>query len=375
MKQTSRLALILVSSLAFAGPALAQVPDLLNALDAGGRSMSMGGGNNATNVDTLASFYNPAALGYLDTREVGLAYRNLPSSRTVLSGGRANPDQNTDASSGSRSITHAGFAAPVRDLFGRGSGTIGISYTVGGSIDDDARATTLTDGPLTLRNYRLRREAKSSFYSLSYGKAVNNGLSYGAGLVIASQKVSYSETANAFDAANTEVPFGSVDASSTGSGIGVIAGALYTPTTAPSWTFGASVRTPINLSGNGETSSEYDKIPGRVLLGATWRREGFRGGKDYLLLGGQIQHFFGGESSRFFDRSSQTLFGLGAEYNLGIESGRVPLRVGFIQIPSGGDGFGDRNAFTFGVGYRPNRVPVGLDLSWAVPENGGFDFS
>jgi hypothetical protein len=233
----------------------------------------------------------------------------------------------------------------------------------------------LTDGPLTLRNYRLQREARSSFYSLTYGKAVSNGLAYGAGLVIASQKIAYSETATAFDSTNTEVPFGSVDASSTGSGVGVILGALYTPEAAPSWTLGASVRTPISLSGNGSTSSEYDKIPGRALLGATWRREGFRQGRDYLLIGGQIQHFFGGESSRFFDRDPQTVFGLGAEYNLGIESGRVPLRFGFIQIPSSGNGFDARNAFTFGLGYRPNRIPVGVDLSWAVPENGGFDFS
>jgi hypothetical protein len=375
MKQTSRLAILLVSSVAFAPSAQAQVPDLLNALDAGGRSMAMGGANNATNVDTLSSYYNPAALGYLDTREVGLVYRNLPGSQTTLTGSRSNPNQSSDGIAGTRTITHAGFASPVRDLFGRGSGTLGISYTIGGYVNDDARAGTLTDGPLTLHNYRLTREAKSTFYNLSYGKAVNNGLSYGLGLVFASQKIAYSENATAVDSTNAAVPFGSVDASSTGSGIGAIVGALYTPVTSPSWTFGASVRTPINLSGNGSTSSEYDEIPGRILLGATWRREGFRQGKDYLLLGGQIQHFFGGDSSRFFDRNPQTVFGLGAEYNLGIESGRIPIRIGFIQIPSGGDGFDSRNAFTFGLGYRPNRIPVGLDLSWAVPENGGFDFS
>jgi hypothetical protein len=375
MKKSPRLTLALAGSALLVAPAAAQVPDLLNALDAGGRAMGMGGANNATNVDTVSSYYNPAVLGYMEKREVGLTYRNLPKSITTLSGTRSNPSTRSDGQRGDLNVSHLGYAVPVKDLFGRGSGTLALTYTVGGSIDDLAGANSITDGPLTLQNYRLRREAKSSFYSLSFGKAVSNGFAYGLGLVMASQKIAYSEEATALDGQNNQVPFSGVDASSTGTGFGVIAGALYTPTTAPSWSFGASLRSPINLSGNSSTASEYDKIPGRALLGATWRKEGFREGKDYLLLGGQVTSFFGGESSQFFDRNNQTIFGLGAEYNLGIESGRVPLRIGFATVPSGGDGFGDRNTFTFGVGYRPNRTPVGLDLSWAVPENGGFDFS
>lgn len=375
MKQSSRIALVLAGMTVLVAPAAAQVPDLLNALDAGGRAMGMGGANNATNVDTLATYYNPAALGYMEKREVGLAYRNLPESITTLSGSRNNPSSRSNAQRGDMNLTHLGYAMPVKDLFGRGSGTIGISYTIGGSIDDLSGANAVSDGPLTLNNYRLRREAKSTFYSLSYGKAVSNGFAYGLGVVLASQKISYAETATATDSQNNQIPFSGVDASSTGTGVGVIAGALYTPASAPSWSFGASVRSPINLSGNSSTSAEYDTIPGRALLGATWRREGFRQGKDYLLLGGQVQSFFGGDSSQFFDRKNQTVFGVGAEYNVGIESGRVPLRIGFVTVPNGGDGFGDRNSFTFGVGYRPNRTPVGLDLSWAVPENGGYDFS
>ncbi len=376
MKKSSRLALVLTGSVLLVAPAAAQVPDLLNALDAGGRAMGMGGANNATNVDTLSSYYNPAALGYMETREVGLTYRNLPNSITVLSGTRTNPTSRSDGQRGDLNITHLGYAVPVKELFGRGGGTIGISYTIGGSINDLAGSSALTDGPLTLHDYRLHREAKSTFYSLSYGKAVSNGLAYGLGFIVATQKIAYSESvSSATDSSNNTVPFSGVDASSTGTGVGAIVGALYTPTSSPSWSFGASLRSPINLSGNSSTAAEYDKIPGRALLGATWRKEGFREGKDFLLLGAQVQNFFGGDSSQFFDRSNQTIFGLGAEYNLGIESGRVPLRIGFATVPNGGDGFGDRNTFTFGVGYRPNRTPVGLDLSWAVPENGGFDFS
>ena len=195
--------------------------------------------------------------------------------------------------------------------------------------------------------------------------------SYGAGLVLASQKIDYAESGTLTDG-TTAFPI-SEKGSSTGQGLGVIAGALYTPQWGKAWTFGLSLRSPIGLSGNGDTSSEYDRIPGRAILGATWRQEGFRQGKDYLLLGGQVQSFFGGESSRFFDRNTQTSLGFGAEYNVGLGFGRVPLRFGFNTVPSGGNGYGSRDAFTLGIGIRPNRYPLGLDLSYAVPENGGFD--
>lgn len=374
MNSTSRLALVLAGTALIAAPAAAQVPDLLNALDAGGRAMATGGANAATNVDTYSTYYNPAALAYLDTRAVGLTYRNLPESRTFLSGDRSDPNGRTDGRGGSQSVTHLGFATPISQLFGRGSGTLGISYTVGGYIDDTATATSLDDDPLSLTNYTLRRKAKASFYNVSYGKAVNSSLSYGVGLVFAQQKIEFSEQAIANDGTN---PAFAIDnnGSSTGTGVGVLVGALYTPPSKPDWTLGLSFRSPIDLSGNGETEREYDTIPGRLIAGATWRKEGYRGGKDYLLIGGQVQSFFGGDSSQYFDRGTQTLFGAGIEYSVGIEQGRVPLRVGFTTVPSGGDGFTSRNAFTFGFGLRPNRYPVGLDVSYAVPEGGGYDFS
>ncbi len=374
MMPTSRLALVLAGTSLLAAGASAQVPDLLNALDAGGRAMATGGANAATNVDTLSTYYNPAALGYLDARAVGLTYRNLPESRTFLSGDRDNPNGRTDGRSGSQSIAHLGFATPIRELFGRGSGTLGVSYTLGGYIDDTATAATLDDDPLTITNYRLRREAKASFYNLSYGKAVNSGLAFGVGLVFAEQKVEFRETGTANDGSS---PAFAIDngGSSTGSGVGVLAGVLYTPPSTPDWTLGLSYRSPIDLSGNRETANAYDTIPGRLIAGATWRKEGYRGGKDYLLIGGQVQSFFGGDSSQYFDRETQTLFGFGVEYSVGIEQGRVPLRVGFTTVPSAGDGFSSRNAFTFGFGLRPNRYPVGLDVSYAVPDGGGYDFS
>ena len=372
MTHSSRLVALSIGLLSLTKTASAQVPDLLNALDAGGRAMATGGANSATNIDTLAAFYNPAALGYLDTGAADLVYRNLPRSRSRLRGSLDSPDYDTEGKRGGTSLTHAGYAAPVRELFGKGSGTLAIAYTVGGYISDRATASTLDNGALDAVAYRLRREAKASFYSLSYGKAVSSGLSYGGGIVLASQRVEYSETGTLTDG-STSFPIEN-RGSSTGQGLGVIAGALYTPPGGKAWTLGLSVRTPIALSGNKDTSDQYDRIPGRAIFGVTWRQEGFRQGKDYLLVGGQVQSFFGGESSRLFDRNTQTTLGFGAEYNFGLGFGRVPVRFGFNTVPRGGDGYGSRDAFTFGIGVRPSRYPLGLDLSYAVPENGGYDF-
>lgn len=371
MKPLNRLALLSLGPTFLVASASAQVPDLLNAIDAGGRSMATGGANSATNVDTLSAYYNPAGLAYLDTRAADLTFRNLPHSRTTLRGNLNDPDQDSKGHRGDWTIGHAGFATPVRDLLGRGSGTLAVAYTLGGYISDRARAvgTLDSDGGFAAQNYTLRRNARTAFYSLSYGKAMSSEFSYGLGLVVADQTIGYSQTGTLTDGTSA-VPIDSRD-SSNGMGVGVIAGALYTPSWGKEWTLGLSLRSPISLSG----SDQYDRIPGRIIFGTTWRRDGYRNNQDYVLIGAQVQSFLGGASSDYFDRDSQTGFGFGAEYNLGIGSDRIPFRVGFTTLPGGGSGFGSRNAFTFGVGYRPGRFPVGLDLGFAVPEKGGSDIS
>jgi hypothetical protein len=49
---------------------------------------------------------------------------------------------------------------------------------------------------------------------------------------------------------------------------------------------------------------------------------------------------------------------------------RIPIRIGYTVVPSGGTGFIDRDAFTFGLGYRPNGSDFSLDLSFARPSDG-----
>ncbi len=44
-----------------------------------------------------------------------------------------------------------------------------------------------------------------------------------------------------------------------------------------------------------------------------------------------------------------------------------------MSIPAGGDGYGSRNAYTYGIGFRPTAGNYSLDLNFATPEGGGSD--
>jgi len=59
-----------------------------------------------------------------------------------------------------------------------------------------------------------------------------------------------------------------------------------------------------------DSTGLYGQIPGRLILGTSYRQDGLRGGKDFLVLGGQVQQFFSGHSSIYFDRGNQTVLGL-----------------------------------------------------------------
>src|SRR5690348_16132762 len=125
-----RLPFVILGAATMATPTLAQVPDLLNALDSGGRAMGMGGALYPTSSDTLSSYYNPAGLGYVAQTTVGIAARNLPQSHTTVSGDFNNPNLSSKGVIGNKEITHFGVILPFA------KGGLGLSYTVGGYIDD-----------------------------------------------------------------------------------------------------------------------------------------------------------------------------------------------------------------------------------------------
>lgn len=351
--------------------AAAQIPDLLNSLEPGSPSLGAAGAFDVTNADTFSTYYNPAGLGYVSRRTLGASYRNLPTSRTTLVGSFADPGFSTDSQRGSNAFTHLGYAQPLdRDGSGR-RGTVGISYTTGGYIQDLRTGTGLGAGNLTLNNFAERIESRADFYTIAYGKALSRtGWTFGAGIVYLSQRVSDQATGVLVDSANQPQPFSTTDISSNGSGFGVIAGAQFTPKRQPNSSIGVSIRTPISLGGNGDTEGLFNRYPGVIRLGYATRLD-FARQQNYLVLGAHLASYYGADGGSVLDRRTQTTLGLGAEYNLRRGSARIPLRLGYLLVPAGGDAFDRRDALTLGVGYQPDNARFGLDLGYALPRQGG----
>ncbi len=369
MKRATRAAVIVLGAAPIG--ACAQVPDLVNALDAGGRAMGMGGTNYVTGSDTLAGYYNPAGLGFVTRGTLDLTFRNMPESSTVVTGDigpNGTQRLTSEGEKGPTSLGHAGIAFPLKKRNGGTNGAIALTLTKGGVIRDvRTSGAGLTEGGLPANGFQQFLKITTDFVNLSYGTSTQDGtFNWGIGLVYAiNRQVNF-----------RFAPSGTTIFDEDASGFGAQAGIQITPKGNGNVSFGASIRTPISLKGgSGSNPLIYSRIPGRVMGGLAVRQDGFRGGKDYIVFGAELQHFFNGEASQFVDRNSQTVFGIGAEYNYGFGGGRIPIRLGYSAIQAGGDFFGSRNSFTFGLGYRPATNDWGLDLNWARPSGGGNDLS
>lgn len=358
MKKIS-LAALLIPALAGA-----QIPDLLNTLEPGSPSLGAGGAFDPTASNTFSTFYNPAGLAYIRRRQVTAAYRNLPTSRTILSGDFNDPGYDTDPQRGKDAFTHLGYAQPLK------GGGIGVSFTTGGLVDDERVGNGLAVGNFNLNNYQEKIRAKTDFYTVGYGRTNGGGnFAFGGGIVLANVSIENRASGTLVDAQNQQQPFTSTDNESTGTGIGAIVGIQYSPPSAPQTSWGLSVRTPISLSGNQETAGLYDRIPGVVRLGFAARSDLARG--DSVSYGAQLSTFFGGGGDQILDRSNLTTFGVGAEYALRRGGATFPVRIGFMAVPSGGEGFDRRDAITLGVGYRPGDERFSLDVAYVLPRDSG----
>lgn len=357
-----RLSTIIALGL-FGALSQAQVPDLLNALDSGGRAMGAGGSLYGTTSDTLSSAFNPAGTAFVDTPAVGVALRNLPRSNTTISGNTLNPDFNVSGKRGNLSPTHLGYVKPLGKR-----GVLSLTLTTEGYLNDVLNGSTSNGAVTITRN--LRREVRTDFLTLSLARTREDQLfSWGFGLQVAQTGLRYN--LNQVDNLGGSIVR---NENSTSYGVGAIIGAQFTPKGNQNVSFGLSYRTEINLVNNSRTSDLLDRIPARLLGSMAYRIDGFRGGKDFLIVGTQIQTFFNAKNGPDFNRKTQVVGGLGLEYNLVRDTMRIPVRLGYNIIPSGGNGFGPRNAFTFGIGYRPNNAKYTIDLNFAYPETGGPDF-
>lgn len=359
---------LLFGGLVLPASALAQTPDLLNSLDPGSPSLGAGGAFSVTNADTFSTYFNPASLGYVTRRTIGTAYRNLPESQSRITGNFADPSFSTKTERGANRFTHFGYVQPIK-----GGGSFGLSYTLGGYLDDLRFGTGLQVGNLTLNNYAEQTTVQPSFYSLAYGRANKAGnASFGLALVLASQNVRNRVVGVLTNPDNSTTPFNNVNLNETGTGVGVLLGGQFSPTGAPNTSIGVSVRTPISLRGTGDTGGLSSRIPGVFRVGYATRVDSLRKGReDFLVYGLHLAHYFGGQGSSPLDRSSQTTVGLGAEYSLSQGSAAIPLRIGYMMNPRGGRGFAERNAITLGIGYRPAEANYTFDLAYVLPRSGG----
>lgn len=349
-----------------AASASAQVPDLVTALDAGGRAMGAGGALSLTGISTLSATNNPAALGFIQRSEVGLAARTFPTANSTVTGPLNDLRISTETEEGDYKLSHLGVAMPLRSMDGQSNrGTIGIAWTTGGWFHDRQRGTNLPNG---IALYDDFTRARTDFLNISFGRATGDyRFAWGIGFVFAQQNVRNSQRINFSD---TNIPPQLANSDNTGNGLGMQAGVMITPTSDANFTIAASARTPIRIRNNAQALSLYDRIPGRFAVGAAARRDGFRGGRDYLILGAELQHFFDGSDSPRIDRDEQTTGHFGAEYNLTHGNAIIPIRVGYSVVPSGGAGFASRNGLTYGIGYRPIGGDWTIEINFGNPTNG-----
>lgn len=349
----------------------AQIPDLVNALDAGGRAMGMGGGIYTAGADTMSGLNNPAGLGFLTEPQIGLAFRNLPESSTRLERDFRDPLVTTDAQSGTRALSHAGLVIPLKRSGGRTAGTVSVAYTLGGFIRDERTGTDLRDGNLTVRDYFEISKIKTDYFTLSYG-AAGETFAWGIGAVLTNTYIRNTQFYNVFDGNNNGVGNVNVDNRGNQTGLGGVVGVQFIPR-GSNLSIGLSYRTPIDLRGAEEVESYYDRIPGKLSGGFALRSDGLRGGNDFLVYGAQVDAYFGGKKDAILQRKDQVAVGGGFEYNYRFGNSFIPFRLGYRWVPSGGDGFyfGDRETLTFGFGYRPFGGRFSADLNFATTSDGG----
>lgn len=342
-----------------------QVPDLLNALDAGGRAMGVGGSTNATDSTTLSSYTNPAGLAYISSPTFGVAFRNLPESRNVLNGEFESPNYETSRKAGARALTHVGLALPAAN------GVVGIAYTMGGFMRDVQTAGgSLRDGGNSIQNMDLTTKVQHDFFTLSYGKRSGRA-NYGIGLVLASQYLANTGSYSIFDSGNNFLGTRRFNDSGNSTGFGAIVGAQFQADAQGNSLVGVSLRSPISLSNNRETSPYLNRIPGRASLGYATRTTTVGDTRDYFVYGGQLDYYFSSDKSAILERSDVLTGSVGLEYNFFRGGTRIPVRAGYAIVPKGGDRFTNRNTLTFGLGYRPATGGLSADLSVGLASGGG----
>lgn len=336
--------------------ALAQIPDLVDALDAGSRAMGMAGASSVTDGNTHSALNNPAGLAFIIEPTVEVSARNLPESDSTITGDVSAPSVNTnDSSTGKTAITHAGYAFPFK------GGTLGIAYTLAGYIKDSRSQGPLTDAAFNVSGYDGELRSQTDMFTVGYGRESGRD-NWGLSLIYANADARLSESFQQNGGAFVDRTIGG-----SGNGFGAALG-WQRPSADGRSVIGASVRTPIEL--DGAAGNVYERIPGKASIGYTARMDR-DSTADFLVYAAQLDYYFGGEGSAIFDRDDRFSFGIGAEYSYHRWNARFPIRLGYRYLPAGGSGFGDRDVLTYGLGWRPMGRDFSIDLNFASDLDGG----
>ena len=335
------------------GVAYAQIPDLLNAFEMGGRALGMGGALYSNATDATASYWNPAGLGFISQGTSEVTMRNRPTVNTSLTGRFDLPVREGEGAFGSNAITFAGIAVPM------GSGTLGFSYALGGYARERAFGDALTNpdvpGQIITTNEFFR--VATEFFTIAWGRKSGTNTAFGIGLVTARQSLAN----RLLQRDQNNVTLQDVDISEDATGFGGIIGFQFTPSQNVS--YGVSFRSPIQLSGYDDAMPYGEEIPGRLQGGVIWRVDGMRGGRDFLVGGVDIMYFLPANNGDILDRNGQLSAGVGFEYNWSQGFGYIPIRIGFRATDSAGERFSSHDAFTFGFGYRPKNEKFSFDIN------------
>lgn len=356
--------------LSWATASFAQIPDMLNAFDAGGRSLGLGGGLGATGTGSGSIGSNPAAIAYGTEPELTVNFRNLSESKSTMTGSFTAPDITGKGTSGNRSLTHLGYSRPL----GHGA-SLGFAYDVGGFIKDFRTGTNLSNGSTTVVNYQELLQAKTNLFTIAYGKSNPDATSaWGLGLIIAMNNIRNFQSYSIQVGSDPPTPVTPLDNQGDTFGVGVSIGYQNSPAGSNTM-FGASLRSPITMTGTSEVDGYYSRIPGRASIGIVHRMDNPRRMDDYMLLALNADYYFGGKSSDVFSRTSQFVGGGGVEYHLRQRNAYIPLRVGFRAVGRGGNGFSSFSGLSFGLGYSPDNGNYGFDLDFNTNSIGGSDMS
>lgn len=326
--------------------------------------MGLGGATTATDTNTYSALNNPATLALIDRTEYGIAIRNLPESSSFATGAFANPNFDTDHTRGRTTLSHFGYATPIN------GGAFGVSYTVGGYVNDHAVANTLAANPNLVTGYTRDVSAQTNYLAASLGR-LGPQFSVGYGVVVASQSARYATSFTTKDSTGTTT-LGTTNTDFSGDqlGVGLVLGVQALPVNQKT-TWGASLRTPIHLSGSSRGNQVVSTVPGLFSIGAAQRRGVRSNTDDFWIFAAQADLSFGGSGTDLIDRKTVLGYGVGAEYNLMKEGIRVPLRLGYRYVPASGSLFKDRSELTFGLGYRPASNDYSVDFGFAKPVSGG----